>query len=167
MRTLKTFLSSFFLLTFANTILVAQIPRKISFQGILTNAGGVAISDSACIMSFYLYDQKENGTALWSENQIVVVQNGLFSVELGRIQPLELPFDRPYWLAIRIGNGDELPSRLALASSPYSLRACLADSLGFEAVGNKQIRNGTVVRSINSLTDNITLAGGENISITQ
>ncbi|UCE17607.1 MAG: hypothetical protein JSV84_12065 [Gemmatimonadota bacterium] len=66
---------------------------------------------------------EEEGTALWEEIREVEITDGLFHVILGRGKPLNLPFDKPYWLGIEVEGEEELTPRYALTSSPYSLNA--------------------------------------------
>ncbi|MDZ7391843.1 MAG: tail fiber domain-containing protein [candidate division KSB1 bacterium] len=140
-----------------------QVPQTISYQGVLTDASGAAVADGNYNLSFALYDVANDGTPLWSETQSVAVSKGIFSAILGRVNPLALPFDRPYWLGVTVNGGSELIPRIEVTSSAYSLNArTVADS----AVTATKIANGVVVRSINGLTEDVTLAEGANITIT-
>jgi len=144
-------------------ILWSQVPQTISYQGLLTNAGGNPIADGNYVISFRLYDQADSGTPLWTETQTVSTANGLFNVILGRVDPLDLPFDKPYWLGMAVGGGAELTPRMELTASAYSLNArSVADS----AITDRKIADGSTVRSINTLKDDILLVGGNNVTIT-
>ncbi len=95
----------------------------VPFQGVLTTSSGVTVPDGTYQMTFRLYEQATGGSAIWSETQNVNVQYGIFSVVLGSSTPIQLPFDRQYYLGITIGNGSELQPRIPLGSSAYSMRA--------------------------------------------
>jgi hypothetical protein len=141
----------------------AQIPHTISYQGILTDAGGTPVADGNYNLTFKLYNVSTGGSALWTESQEVTVANGIFNVILGRVTPLNLAFDRIYWLGITVGSGSELTPRIEMTSSAYSLQAAaVADS----CITSVNIADDQVVKSINSLKDDVTLAEGSNISIT-
>ncbi|MFB3078595.1 MAG: hypothetical protein ACE1Y4_11400, partial [Lysobacterales bacterium] len=58
------------------------------------------------------------------------VAKGLFNVILGTSNPLNLAFDKPYWLGSTIGTDTELQPRTALTSSPYSLNSQTAGNTG-------------------------------------
>lgn len=105
----------------------AQIPRTISFQGVLTDAAGVPVTDGQQTLTFNLYAAATGGTSAWSETQTVATRHGVFSVLLGASTPLRLLFDRPLWLGITVA-GAELSPRTPLASVPTSLRTQSADS---------------------------------------
>lgn len=107
---------------------MAQIPQKITYQGFLTDTAGVPI-DGAQVLTFTLYDAASAGTALWTENQVTAVSKGLFTAILGSIATLDLPFDSPYWLGIKVGLDPEMTPRIELTATPYSLRADTAESV--------------------------------------
>jgi len=116
----KMFLISFLVL-FAPFV-AAEIPRTISYQGILTDAEGNVVPDGNYSLGFRLYDTDVQGDALWfEEHASVVVEKGLFNVILGSIEPLNLAFDSPYWLGIQVANEAELTPRIQLTAAPYSL----------------------------------------------
>jgi len=97
----------------------------------------------------------------------VPVTSGGFSVILGASpsspNPLNLPFDEPYYLGISIDGGTELLPRMPLASVPYSLRAATVENC---SINNASIAGGQVVKTLNQLTDAVTLAPGPNVTIT-
>ena len=101
----------------------AQIPQTINYQGILTDAGGTAVADGAYSIAFKLYDVSSGGSELWTETQTVTVLKGVFSTVLGGVTPVNLAFDKPYWLGVAVGGGSELTPRIALTTSPYSFNA--------------------------------------------
>ncbi|MCI0512948.1 hypothetical protein L0128_07050, partial [candidate division KSB1 bacterium] len=87
--------------------LLAQIPQTISYQGVLTDANGNPVANGTYNIFFRLYDD-DSGNQRWTEGHNVEVTDGIFSVVLGTITPLNLAFDRQYWLGIAIGGGSEL-----------------------------------------------------------
>jgi hypothetical protein len=103
----------------------AAVPPTISYQGVLTDAGGNLVPDGSYDMTFRIYDVASGGTALFTEphtgaNQVAVAAGG-FSVILGGLVPLTLPFDAPYYLGVEIGAAGELAPRVPLTAGPYSL----------------------------------------------
>jgi hypothetical protein len=100
----------------------AAVPSTMSYQGVLTDGGGVHVPDGTYALTFRLYDASTNGVLLWTETQASVpVAAGLFSVVLGSATPLGLPFDRQYWLGIAVGADPEMTPRTSLTSVPYAL----------------------------------------------
>ncbi len=101
----------------------AQLPRIINYQGILTDAGGAAVGDGTYSVTFRLYAEAEGGTEIWTESQPVTVSKGIFSVNLGAVTPLDLPFEAPHWLGISVEGEAELSPRVQLTTSPYSFNS--------------------------------------------
>ena len=98
-----------------------QIPQTMSYQGVVTDASGVAV-DGNVDLTFRLWGAATAGTQLWTETQAgVAVNNGIINVILGSVNPLNIPFDKQYWLGVTVGTDPELTPRVQLTSSPYSL----------------------------------------------
>ncbi len=132
------------LLTAVPAVSAGTVPQTMSYQGRLTGAAGVPVSGTVEI-AFSLYtvaEETEPPTApLWAERHSVTVDGGLFTVVLGASaqNPLLLPFDRPYFLGIRVGSDPELTPRQPLAAVPYALRAKTANSIAAGAVRSDMI----------------------------
>ena len=151
-------------LFFINGVLFPQVPQTISYQGILTDTDGTIVPDGDYSIAFTLYDALNGGTNLWTETQTVTVSGGLFNVILGSVNPINLEFDKQYWLGISIEGGDELTPRTELTSSAYSLNT---RNIPDNIVTAEKVADGNLVRSINSLNDNVTLAAGSNVNISE
>jgi hypothetical protein len=102
---------------------LSQIPHTMSYQGILTDAAGRPVPDGTVALTFRLFDVASGGSSLWVETQQVTVSKGVFSAVLGTVTPLNLAFDKPYWLGMTVGQGTELVPRTALSASPYSMNS--------------------------------------------
>lgn len=105
-----------------------QIPRTISYQGVLCDATGKPKPDNSYEMTFRLYQDSSGGSAVWSEHKNLQVTRGLFHTMLGDavIIPPSLLFDKPYWLAIQVGSEEELTPRIPFSSVPFSFAAMTA-----------------------------------------
>jgi len=108
----------------------AQIPRTLSYQGVLTDAAGKPRPNNSYEFTFRLYDVATGGTALWTEQKTLPVNNGLFATALGDQVAFgaAVKFDRQYWLGIQVGNEPELSPRIALTSVGYSMSSLRADT---------------------------------------
>ena len=97
---------------------------KISLQGVLREADGVAVVDGGYDLTFRIYDRKTGGDILYAEEHLdVLVSNGVYSVHLGEYVSLSyLPFDQVYYVGVRVGSS-EIPQRIELTQSPYTLSA--------------------------------------------
>jgi len=101
----------------------AEVPPTLSYQGVLTDASGMAVPDGPYSITFRIYDVASGGSALLTETRSVEVHKGTFNVILGEVNPFTLAFDRPYWIGISVAGQPELLPRMRLTSSPYSLNA--------------------------------------------
>ncbi len=99
----------------------AAAPRKINYQGYLTNPAGAPLTGTFP-MVFSLCDAATAGTCPWSETQSVAIDKGIFNVSLGTVTPLTLTFDIPYYLDIQV-NGEQMSARQPLTSVGYAFRA--------------------------------------------
>jgi Chaperone of endosialidase len=115
----------------------AQVPDKLNYQGYLTDNVGAPITGSRS-MIFTLYDA--GGAVKYAETQTVNVASGVFNVAIGSVTAMNLPFDIPYFLGVKVGADPEMTPRQAVLSSPYAQRADTANLLAATAtVGGSQI----------------------------
>lgn len=152
----------------------AQVPQKMSIQGILTDDFGEAYPDDVYTLNFRLYNQEFGGVVAWQESQDVESRSGLFNALLGEINPLDIPFDRPYFLGITVDGGQELEPRIELAATPYSLIARTVAPGGIQpgalSENSVDVNNivPKIVSSVNGVSSdggNIQLVAGSNITI--
>lgn len=159
-----------------------------TYQGQLTDRGAPA--SGSYDLTFTLYDDPTGG-AQWFEvitNTAVVVSNGLFTtlVDFGAD-----PFDgTARWLEIAVatnGSGafSPLAPRQPLTPTPYALHASNAGSAGQadtalgvapnavtvtgildSTITAAKIADGQVVKGLNNLHDQVTLAAGDNLTLT-
>jgi len=144
------------LLFFQVTSIYAQIPRAISYQGVLTNPDGTLIKDGNHILTLKLYPTATGGSVLYTESDNVTVVRGIFNVIIGSATeiPSSLTFDQAYFLGVAVDGGAELFPRTALSAVPYALYAAhagTADAVAKDAKG--------VVTSINELDGSIRVVG--------
>ena len=139
-----------------------QIPKAITYQGVLTDANNTSLPDANYNMSFRLYEAETGGQAVWTESHSVELIDGVFSVVLGENSALNLPFDRPYWLGVSVNGESELTPRMAVTSSAYSLTA---NEVRDGAITDAKIAGGQVVKSLNGIKDDVQITAGDNISI--
>ncbi|MFA6054980.1 MAG: hypothetical protein WC769_06360 [Thermodesulfovibrionales bacterium] len=105
----------------------AFVPQKINYQGTLSDSGGTPVTGSVT-MVFSIYSLASGGTALWTETQSLSVNNGIYNVNLGDVNPISLPFDTQYYLGVRVGSDGEMIPRQTLTSVGYAFKAQEADS---------------------------------------
>ena len=118
-------------------------PQTLTYQGHLVLSGQPVTGSLA--MTFKLYAAPTGGSALWSETHAsVAVSRATFTVTLGGVTPLALPFDQPYHLGITVGAGPEITPRQPLTSAPYAFRSAVTSAFRPGTVGTPAIQDGTI-----------------------
>jgi|DewCreStandDraft_1066081.scaffolds.fasta_scaffold00018_177 uncharacterized coiled-coil protein SlyX len=125
----------------------ARPPDLMTYQGFLVDANGMPLASSNPAnypVIFRIYDQATGGNRLWSEQQIVTIDKGNFSVLLGEgtevpgesRPPLSQVFggvdasDRYLGITVTIsGAPTEILPRLRLLPAPYAYLARHANAL--------------------------------------
>ncbi|MBM2841298.1 MAG: hypothetical protein HW412_1826, partial [Bacteroidetes bacterium] len=167
----------------------AQIPRTLSYQGILTDTSGTPKPDGNYGIAFRLYNVAGGGSALWTETKTLQVRRGLFSAILGSQTPFppSLAFDRQYWLSIQVSPDPKLTPRIQLIAVGYSLNASRADTALYartapgsaiadsariagtvpnNSITSVKIAAGQVVKSLNGIRDAVTMRAQGGATIT-
>lgn len=120
----------------------AQLPMIFSYQGILTDANGIALPDGEYTLTFALYNQESGGSPLWSEAHHIQLEKGVFNVLLGSTNSLDnVDFSQQLWLGISVNNQPEFQPRVPLTAVPYSLMAKRVEK---DAIGSFQIADGSI-----------------------
>ena len=99
----KTF-TTIAVLMAAITLIGADAPCLIPFQGRLTNQQGIAYTEGQYTLIFNLYDTAVGGTSLWTErHEKVGVINGMVNLFLGSINSLDgQDFSKTRYLGITV-----------------------------------------------------------------
>jgi hypothetical protein len=109
----------------------AAVPTTSSLEGVLLSSGGGPAADGNYTVTIGIYSAETGGNPVWAESGVTVAaKGGQFSYQLGSKTPLSaaaLSLSKA-WIGIQIGSDPELP-RQAMASSPFALRAGVAEAL--------------------------------------
>jgi len=130
----------------------AQVPRVLSYQGILTDSQGRILPDGAYQLTIRLYDRVDATEPIYVEEQRVEAVRGVVNVLIGTVEPLpwRLTFDRVYYVGISVNGSEELRPRTMLTAVPYALRsesAAVADvarTVADGAVSTAKLADGAV-----------------------
>ncbi|MCF8301901.1 MAG: tail fiber domain-containing protein [Bacteroidales bacterium] len=119
------------LLSVMALLLFADVPPTINFQGAVKDENGQPLNDIRSLQ-FRIYDVETGGTPLWSEDHAPVeIVDGIFSVELGSMNPFPTNlFDASELYITFTLSGIEVEPRQVLNSVPFSLKAGTADVSG-------------------------------------
>jgi len=115
---------------FYSTLVLCQIPSKISYQGLLTTSSGLPVQDGLYYLKFSMYDSLLGGNLIEGETvNGVQVQHGAFSVILHAFNG----FTSPLFIEVTALSGPDISSpmtfapRSELTSAPYALNAKQVD----------------------------------------
>ena len=156
--------TNWIIITCAVTLLAWVSPvgaqgTAFTYQGRLNSGGSQANGNYD--FRFAIYDSSGGPTMVAGPltNSAVAVSNGLFAVTLDFGTGVFTGPSRWLEIAVRtngIGSFTVLTPRQALTASPYAIFANTASN----------VVSGSVVKSLNNLKDNVTLAAGANVTLT-
>ncbi len=146
------------------------VPQALPQEGRLLGANDQPVT-GAVDMTFRLYHEDSGGTAVWSEEQTIQVDNGYYAIRLGDpadtgVQPITADIlVPPVYLAISVG-GAELSPRLQLGTVPYAQRADLANRIDGGTISNATITNSSVDATSVSIGGKTVIDSNGNVSAT-
>jgi hypothetical protein len=110
-----------------------QVPRKINYQGRLTDGEGLPAAGPHTVV-FRIFSDAVGGTALWAETQSVTADTaGVFTAILGEQDSIDVVFEEPRWLEVEV-DGEVLTPRREMVSVPFAFQAANSQALaGLEA----------------------------------
>jgi len=106
----------------------ADVPQVINYQGRFTDKDDNPLTGNY-LVTFRFYDVDAEGEVLWEEGHILTINNGMFNVLLGSINPLDVDFGKDLWMGIEVASDGEMAPRIKLASSAYAFNAQTIDML--------------------------------------
>jgi len=151
------------ILVFLASLSLAEIPKLINYQGMLTDDSGDPIDGNPNII-FRIYDDTTGGTQKWTETHSgVPVTNGLFNVILGSNVPIDtLSFSQQYWLEVQVDD-DTMP-RIQFTSVGYAYRAQWADTADYALGGGGGSGSPWIFRITDGADTTVTTGGGWGIA---
>ncbi len=146
----------------------SDVPRTISYQGMVSSATGARLPSGDYAVTVRLYADEHGQEVIWEGQYTTTVENGLLNLELGSGDyplPGSSAMDRGLWIGIQVGDGPEMTPRTRLSAVPYALTvpdgSVTSDKLGVDYVSSIMIDGEKVTRKGSSL--NIT--GGEGVDL--
>ncbi|MFM8839649.1 MAG: hypothetical protein ACKOFB_00910 [bacterium] len=128
------------------SILNAQPPKVITYQGHLLNDKGEPATGSMR-MTFTLYPDSQTLQFVHQETQDVVIDKGLYSIQLGALKPFDISFQQQYFLSITIDGIES--KRVAINPVPYAIKALgvMNSSIFPVDINTSDSKNGDVLLS--------------------
>ncbi|MCX6155596.1 MAG: hypothetical protein NT007_15695 [Candidatus Kapabacteria bacterium] len=117
----------FFTVLIASIDLQGQVPRVLGYQGLFLDQKDQPLdSKQPMQVTFKLYENEFGGDPIWAEIQDLNISKGYVNAYLGSINPMNLPFNKQYWLEVVLASNMPFP-RTKLTVSPYAVSAASAD----------------------------------------
>jgi len=137
----------------------AATPKVINYQGQLES--DAITSKAPVLVVFELFEDAAGGSALWIEQKSVTVdKNGFFSVYLGDVNPIDLKFDKQYFVQVTVGNNQPFP-RTKLSSTPSAFYAADADTALYAFDAGMAMDVAPKAIGLDNLADEVLTAGGD------
>ena len=113
---------------------VAEVPKRLHYQGYLSNANGDPIDcpdafscpDQQFNITFRLYTDEQGGAAVWEETHTAVsITKGVFNVVMGTQKAIdsELVEGGKIYLGLSINGSDELAPRQKMVSAAFAIHS--------------------------------------------
>ncbi|MDR3112892.1 MAG: hypothetical protein LBU09_00770 [Endomicrobium sp.] len=111
---------------FAQTPLLADVPKKFAFQGRILDDKGIPVNKKNVNFTFTFYDVETGGTAIDKiEVNNINITNGLYGAILNLENEEKIKSsindDKELYISVKYNDGSELLGRTPLTSSPYAL----------------------------------------------
>jgi hypothetical protein len=140
------------------TTTMASTPKLINYQGKLKN---LPAQSGTFLVVFELFEDAAGGTALWIEQKNVTPSaDGTFSTYLGETNPIDLKFDKQYYVQVTVGNNQPFP-RTQLTSAPSAFYAADADTALYAFESGLAMDVAPSVLDWDNFTADAAMAGGD------
>jgi hypothetical protein len=129
---MNSILKALAIVLIASFFVQAEVPKQISYQGVLTDPSGAWVPDGVYSIKFRIYDDSIGGNILWETSGYVPLQihHGMIKHDLGSTKALpdSLAAYPNQWVGITVNLGSELFPRTRLISVPFSIKAQHSDT---------------------------------------
>lgn len=142
-----------------------NIPRLLSFQGVLIQPDGTVYPDGQYVISVKLFSTLTGGVPVYSDEISTAVIGGVFNLIIGeQISLRDVDFTQQLWLEIGLpGTAQQaFAPRTKLTSAPYAMAAHTSVVAGGLAPNAKG-----AVLSLNGASGNLNVSGSGGLVITR
>lgn len=101
-----------------------DVPRVISYQGVVSDHNGIPLSDNTYMITASFYEDALGLSKIWQGIYAIATSKGIFNIMLGSgdapLPPLKT-MNKPIWVGVQVDGSPEMRPLTQLASSPYTL----------------------------------------------
>ncbi|HWF43935.1 MAG TPA: hypothetical protein VG537_04770 [Candidatus Kapabacteria bacterium] len=142
------------ILVISISVSVAQdVPRTMSYQGIVQGSDGKLVKDGSYALTVHLYSDKDGLQEVWNGTYTTQISGGLFNILLGSGSvplPDAIGLNRPLWIGTQIDDSPVMKPLAPLSASPYALaipnNSVTAEKIAANYVGSISV-NGQKITS--------------------
>jgi hypothetical protein len=137
-----------------------DIPRMISYQGIVTQNGTAVTGEYPVTVK--LYADPDGKETVWQGTYTTHLENGMFNLMLGSGEnplPANDKLDKPLWVGVTMDGSLEMKPYTQLSASPYAFnipdKSITKEKMGTDYISSVEVNGEKVTRkgSILKLTD--------------
>ncbi|GAB4318809.1 MAG: hypothetical protein Kow0074_08230 [Candidatus Zixiibacteriota bacterium] len=146
----------------------AAVPQQMNFQGILLDDDLGTVIDSTYLIRFTIYDDSTGGTALWTEDQVLPTENGLFNTFFGLNNPVPgTVFDEANrWLEIELVGVGVYEPRNPIGTVGYAYRVeSVNGATGGDIYGDITLHSTMTIGDLDGNPGILQLTNGDSITL--
>jgi hypothetical protein len=135
-----------------------DVPRTISYQGMITLPDGSVPKDGMYPVTVSLYADDSGATPIWSSTYSSSLSRGIFNIILGSgndTLPAPNMMNRPIWVGVSFNGKSEARPLSPLSASPYALnvpdQSISASKISANYVGSISVNGKTITGSGSNL----------------
>ncbi|MBD3297971.1 MAG: hypothetical protein GF341_04890 [candidate division Zixibacteria bacterium] len=152
----------------AGSSATAAVPGQMNFQGILLDDDLGTVVDSTYLIRFTIYDDSTGGAALWTEDQTVATENGLFNTFFGINNPVPGSIfdgiDR--WLEIELIGVGVYEPRNPIGTVAYAYRVeSVNGATGGDIYGDITLHSTLTVGDLDGNAGVLQLTDGDSVTL--
>ena len=118
------FIASSIVMNAQGLVDATDVPRTISYQGLLTSSDGTPFTDGQYEITVSLYADGRGDNSVWQDSYIADVNGGVFNVLIGsgsKALPSSDKLSTPLWIGTSVNGAPEMRPLTPMTASPYAL----------------------------------------------
>jgi len=121
MKKYRYILLAVMLIALSAQLIHSQVPRIINYQASIMDNDNKPMNGYVTMTFAIFQDEYAGVIPLWAENRGVEIVNGYINVYLGEVAPINLQFDRTYWLEVKLSDSPAFPRK---DYQPFHIHLC-------------------------------------------
>jgi hypothetical protein len=135
------------------------VPKLLNYQGKLTDANNVPVSDQTLSFTFKFYNVASGGSALWTESKSITTESGFFNTILGDTTSIDdwiFTYEAVY-LGVEVASDGEMDPRQRIVAAGYAINADMLDGYHSSYFATSGALGGYVLKTGDMMTGTLTV----------